>query len=79
MRKEWLLLPISLREYEDENLEMLVRMAEKWDEFIASMQKGDEVWLYRSPPETWRAMAGNEGVAIVRAGELIKTLILRMN
>jgi len=42
-----------------------------WDQFKASMQKGDELWLYNDK----RALVGSRGVAIKR-GNLVPSIFV---
>jgi hypothetical protein len=39
---------------------------------IRDRQPGDKVFFYRSPPETWAALLGRSGFAIVRDGKPVK-------
>jgi hypothetical protein len=57
----------------------IIQWEEKWQQFFSIMIEGDEIWEYRSPPETWQYMAGQAGYAVVRAGEVIHVLMTRMN
>jgi hypothetical protein len=43
------------------------------------MQPGDEIWWYNSPPERWAGHAGENGLAIVRAGRVIRKLPIIVN
>ena len=43
------------------------------------MRKEDELWIYESPPETWIQLGGRRGIALVREGKPIETLVLTMN
>ena len=52
---------------------------EKWRQFIPQMLPGDELWSFESPPETWAALAGAAGYAIVRSGRVIASLSSRRN
>jgi hypothetical protein len=48
--------------------------AEKWQSFISGMIAGDEIWSFRSPPETWNQFAGAAGFAIVRSDCIVATI-----
>jgi hypothetical protein len=37
----------------------------------AKMQPSDELWRFRSSEESWRSLAGREGIAIVRGGVVV--------
>lgn len=43
------------------------------------LQSGDEVWSYRSPPDSWRELHGRAGYAMVRNGEVVAYDIFIMN
>lgn len=48
-------------------------------EFREMLQPGDELYYYCSNQEEWDMGFGSEGYAIVRDGELLDTLLMRMN
>lgn len=47
----------------------------RFNEFVAKVQPGDEIWTFKSPPESWRALAGRAGFAIVRGGQVVADLV----
>jgi hypothetical protein len=51
----------------------------RWEALKAQMVEGDELWLFRSPSETWRNMAGCAGVALVRDGKIVAKIVTSMN
>ena len=48
-------------------------------EFRRRLQPGDMLYFYDSVPEEWDTGFGSAGYAIVRDGELLDTLVARMN
>lgn len=46
---------------------------------LDQMRDGDELWLFCSPPESWAALAGRSGVAVVREGRIISSALTLMN
>jgi hypothetical protein len=48
--------------------------AQKWQTFISRMIAGDELWSFKSPPETWNNLAGVAGYAIVRSNNIVATI-----
>ena len=48
-------------------------------EFRRRLQPGDVLYFYDSDPEEWDMGLGSAGYAIVRDGELLDTLVVRMN
>jgi len=52
---------------------------EEWEDFVRKMGDADELWRFRSPPETWQELAGREGFAIVRAGRPVAHYVTCMS
>jgi hypothetical protein len=50
-----------------------------WRALLAEMQPGDELWEYDSPQEDWVRLMGSSGIALIRRGMVIATLVCRMN
>lgn len=46
----------------------------KWLPFIADLMPDDEVWGFRSPPHTWTSFCGCAGYAVLRGGQIIRSL-----
>lgn len=40
-------------------------------EVLARLREGDELWWYETPQETWDALCGRAGFALVRDGEIV--------
>ncbi len=51
----------------------------KWESLKAAMQPGDELWTFASSPASWRALAGRAGVALVRDGKIVATVVTMVN
>jgi hypothetical protein len=79
----WLKTRVTVQEAEDahrvESMQPFGYTREAWLKLIASMQPKDELWTFCSPEINWRFSCGREGVALVRAGRVIDTIITRMN
>lgn len=43
------------------------------------MRPEDELWIYESPPETWKHLSGRRGIALVREHKPIENFVLVMN
>jgi len=43
------------------------------------MQPGDELWFFTSCREAWEFLAGREGIALVRNGEIIHEIVTTIN
>jgi hypothetical protein len=52
---------------------------EAFSRIALRMRDGDELWTFASPPDTWRALMGRRGVALVRQGKVIEQVVLEMN
>jgi hypothetical protein len=52
---------------------------EEWEALKAEMIDGDELWLWSTSPQTWAALCGREGVALVRDGKVVAVIITSMN
>lgn len=48
----------------------------EWRAFVRRMGAGDELWFFESPHETWADFSGRNGFAIVRAGTVVKHMIV---
>lgn len=47
--------------------------------FRSVLQAQDELWLYDSGPDSWAELRGENGLALVRSGQVINAIIFRMN
>ena len=52
---------------------------EDMTQFLVRMQDGDEVWSWRTAPETWRMMMGRGGLSLVRNKCAIAAVMTTMN
>ena len=87
--KEWLKRKLTIREAEERHLVYHEQLGNKgvpfgflnaeWRELVARMLDGDEIWEFSSPANTWSKLGGRAGVALVRNGEIIDSIITRMN
>jgi hypothetical protein len=50
----------------------------RWRELLAQMQEGDELWEFCSPEASWRQGAGRAGIALVRNGQVVASLVTLM-
>jgi hypothetical protein len=51
----------------------------EWLEFIAKMQDGDELWTFTSSDESWEHLCGCAGIALVRRGEIVDSIVTELN
>ncbi|NTU72721.1 hypothetical protein HGB07_00920 [Candidatus Roizmanbacteria bacterium] len=54
-------------------------LQDKWVEICKEMKKGDELYEFRTPDESWDILAGREGVALVRRGKIVAEIITIMS
>lgn len=43
------------------------------------MRKGDDLYEFRTPEESWDNLAGREGIALVRKGKIVAEIITIMS
>jgi len=86
---EWLQQRVTVEEAERAHLVVDDRLGpepvpfgfqhEEWKQLIAQMDTGDDLWQFRSPPETWRNMCGRAGYVVIRSGQIIGSVVTLMN
>jgi hypothetical protein len=89
MIHEWLTKQLTMQEIESRHSVQNERLGPKpvlfgfqndqWLELVAQMQPGDELWEFRSPTETWQTLSGRAGIALVRNGEVVDSIVTMMN
>jgi len=52
---------------------------QQWEEFKAAILPEDELWAFSSPAESWQHLAGRAGIALVRKGVPVRTIVTTMN
>ena len=57
----------------------LIKRDKRSIEFERSWRPGDSVWHYDSAEEDWARGMGSEGYIIVRDGQIVDTLVMKMN
>ncbi len=89
MVREWLESRITVEEAEATHLVEHERLGpapvpfgfqnDCWREMVSMMTEGDELWEFCSPPESWEHLAGRAGIALVRDGEIVESIVTMMN
>ena len=51
----------------------------QWVNLCEEMKKGDELYVFRTPDESWDNLAGREGIALVRKGKIVAEIITIMS
>jgi hypothetical protein len=50
----------------------------RWEALKAAMREGDDLYAFCTSPESWRALAGAAGIALVRDGRRERTGVRAM-
>ena len=53
--------------------------SKQWQDLKSQIEPGDELYRFRSPPKTWANMAWRAGIALVRNGKVVASLITALN
>lgn len=51
----------------------------QWEAMKADMKPNDQLWEFSSPGPSWKALAGRAGIALVRNGKVIASIVTVMN
>lgn len=43
------------------------------------MQEGDELWIFSTSDESWKHLAGRAGISLVRDGQVVSSMVTKMN
>tara|TARA_B100001093_G_C26724067_1_gene969127 strand:- start:49 stop:543 length:495 start_codon:yes stop_codon:yes gene_type:complete len=62
----------------DHQIENLPSQRE-WLNFQKSFKEGDEIWYFKSPPESWEGLHGREGYVILRDNIAVDEYVTLMN
>jgi hypothetical protein len=73
MTRDWLTRQLTVQELET------LRSSSELQALTAQMQPDDEIWEFSSPPESWQLLMGWAGIALVRDGEVIDSIVTEMN
>jgi hypothetical protein len=80
--KQWLDQEISVEQAEAKNMVDSIPFganSSAWKRLKDSLQGGGRLWTYCSPYESFKALAGRCGIAIVRDGRVVMQLVTMMN
>lgn len=78
----WLFDPVEVAEIESEWLDKPGPYGvplDEWAKLKAQMKEGDEIRAFSSPSDSWVALAGRAGYALVREGKAIAGIVTMMN
>jgi hypothetical protein len=83
---EWLDARVSVEQAEQDNTRPTSGggtpfggVNDRWEAMKAMMIEGDELWTFCSPAASWEHHAGRQGIALVRAAEVVGVLVTLMN
>lgn len=89
MDRDWLTRQLTLEEVETLHAVQDERLGptpvafgfinDKWKRLTAHMQPGDELWEFRSPPESWQHLCGLAGIVLIRDGTMIDWIVTSRN
>ena len=46
-----------------------------WERLKAQVSEGDELWEFSNSADAWEALCGIAGIALVRKGEIVYTIV----
>ncbi len=55
------------------------RLYPEWQALRAAMQPGDEILAFFSSPVSWQVLCGRGGFALVRAGQVVREVVMILN
>ena len=80
--KEWLKQRLTVEEAESSHTHNGIVFGfihNQWELFKSKMLPEDELWEFRSPPESWDFLAGRAGYVILRGDKAVATMLTEMN
>lgn len=87
--KGWLTAKLSIKEAESKNMVQNANLGldplpfgycnKEWKKLLELMEDGDELWEYCSPRESWGNLCGRAGIALVRNGVVLSSLLTLIN
>lgn len=89
MTRDWLTKRLTVQDIEVEHCVRHERFGpdpvpfgflnDRWQALLAKMEAGDELWEFSSPPEMWQRLMGMAGVALVRNGDVVDSIVTALN
>lgn len=80
--QSWLTKRVTLDEVETQHTyhgKVFGGLHEAWETLKSQIAEGDELWEFSSSSESWEHLAGRAGIALVRDGKAIDSLVTLMN
>jgi hypothetical protein len=89
VREDWLQKRVTVAETEAAHMVQSDRLGPDavpfgfqnggWRALLAEMRDGDELWEFSSSRESWEHLAGRAGIALVRDGKVVASLVTMLN
>ena len=89
MHIDWLQKQVTVAEVEAANMVQCKSLGPEpvpfgfayaeWRRLIVQMQEGDELWEFSSSSDSWQHLAGRAGIALVRDGKVVDSIVTLMN
>lgn len=77
IKKEFLIAIVSVSDVERRNA--WFTDDPEWRELKKNIRRGDELWEFCSPIETWRCLSGRQGFVLLRNGKAVFYILTREN
>jgi hypothetical protein len=81
--------PLTVREVQKELIQDAERASSpgrriipggpEWEELKAKLKRGDELYFYKTDPQSWQHLRGREGYVAIREKEVIDDFLTLMN
>ena len=55
------------------------RNNDEWMRVKGRLEEDDELWEFKSPPDTWANLCGRAGICLVQDGWIIDAVVTKMN
>lgn len=72
--KEWL-----KEKLEKETFKKECSNGSHWENFNNEIKDDDEIWTFSSDQFFWDHLIGRSGIALVRNGKIVKSIVTKMN
>jgi hypothetical protein len=89
MREEWLQNRLTIAEAEAAYMVQHNRLGtepipfgfqrDQWLALLAQMQEGDELWQFSNSQDAWAHRCGRAGIALVRNGKVVDSIVTELN
>jgi hypothetical protein len=74
--KEFLTKKLHIEDFDSYDWQMPKKL---WLEMKQQIRQGDELWQFTTLPKTWENLHGRAGIALVRDGRIINSVVIVMS